>query len=475
MNNSKLRQFVSKELKKIWENVKKQNPSIKERDIYEILMIESLNIYAPTKTNCKYRNYTIDTSYSEDLVKILDEFGLNYCVTPKRALEQNAEDYYYRHMPEFSTHEKWLFDNVTKFKIKKIACADLDKLTIKLTNSHDPSKGVFRSNAGNSWWNRKTDPTIQYQYRIKYKIDPQYPVYVVSKNRWGKNCLTVKALEIMDCPYKIIIEKNEYNKYSAFIDEDNILVLPTENNCSTPARNFAWQHAIKSGFNKHWVLDDNLLHFKRWDQNALRIIESGVFFKVLEDYMDRFSNVGILSTYYGSDIRQNDMSKKMIKFQGRCYSCLLIDHQLLDKHLDSRWEGIYNEDVDLTIRVMKAGLCTITTSTFVVTKMTTGKCTGGNQTLYDDWSLEGFAKKFDALKKKHPEYVELNNKYKDGRKHHKVNYDVYFPQQPKLKNPEWYYSLPKTFNEYNMEKCHAYKKSRNGLVLTAPDGRIKWA
>jgi len=100
-------------------------------------------------------------------------------------------------------------------------------------------------------------------------MNPKYPIYIVSKGRWESR-LTSKALDWMDVPYKIIVEANQLEMYAAEVGEDKCLVLPTEylrdyNTCDDlgdsrskgpgAARNFAWDHSIRLGAKRHWVMD----------------------------------------------------------------------------------------------------------------------------------------------------------------------------------------------------------------------------
>ena len=63
-------------------------------------------------------------------------------------------------------------------------------------------------------------------------MNPEYPIYIVSKGRWETR-LTSRALEEMNVPYHIIVEKSEYDKYAAVIDPAKILITPEKyNKCS---------------------------------------------------------------------------------------------------------------------------------------------------------------------------------------------------------------------------------------------------
>ncbi len=98
---------------------------------------------------------------------------------------------------------------------------------------------------------------------------PKYPIYIISKGR-ADTRMTVKSLEHLGVPYKIVIEPQEYNEYAAVIDPDNILVTPFSNlgQGSIPVRNFVWEHACESGAERHWILDDNIQHFYRLHNNG---------------------------------------------------------------------------------------------------------------------------------------------------------------------------------------------------------------
>ena len=44
---------------------------------------------------------------------------------------------------------------------------------------------------------------------------------------------------------------------------------------------------------KHWVLDDNILHFARTTNNRKVIIKTGVAFRAMEDFIDRYKNIAM--------------------------------------------------------------------------------------------------------------------------------------------------------------------------------------
>src|SRR5215472_16416005 len=60
---------------------------------------------------------------------------------------------------------------------------------------------------------------------VMMKMNPSYPIYVVSKGRW-RSRLTVKCLEDIGVPYRIVVEEQECASYAEVIDCRKILVLP---------------------------------------------------------------------------------------------------------------------------------------------------------------------------------------------------------------------------------------------------------
>ena len=64
----------------------------------------------------------------------------------------------------------------------------------------------------------------------------------------------------------------------------------------------------------------------------------------------------------------------------RIYSCILIKNDV-----PYRWRGRYNEDTDLSIRILKDGFCTVLFNAFLAGKSATMTMKGGNtDELYKD-------------------------------------------------------------------------------------------
>lgn len=293
---------------------------------------------------------------------------------------------------------------------------------------------------------------INTRYRTEKPVDPHYPVYIVSKGRW-KSRHTSKSLEFMGVPYYIVVEQSQYDNYAAVIDSAKILVLPqkyledydtyddlgfTKSKGPGAARNFCWDHSISLGMKRHWVMDDNIQGFYRFNRNKKLKADTGAIFRAAEDFVDRYTNVAI------SGLQYNMFTPRKVDYFGpytlntRIYSCLLIDNEI-----PFRWQGRYNEDTDLSLRVLKAGLCTVEFYAFLQNKLPTQTVAGGCHE--DFYKKEGTINKSKMLVEKHPDVARLVWKY--DRWHHEVNYHPFWKNKL-IRKPD--ILIPDSINEYGM-------------------------
>lgn len=249
--------------------------------------------------------------------------------------------------------------------------------------------------------------------------NPKYPIYIISKGRWESR-LTSKVLELMKVHYKIVIEPQEYDQYSKVINPKKILVLPFHdlNQGSIPARNWVWEYSIKKGYKRHWILDDNIRWFARLHNNKKTIVSSGICFKIIEDFISQYKNIALAGMQYEMF---TPTMYKIYPFilNTRIYSCILIKNDI-----PYRWRGKYNEDTDLSIRVLKDGWCTILMQNFICKKMKTMTMKGGNtDSLYKLKKIDGRLLMAQSLQKQHPGIVTI--KFRFNRWQHVVNYNKF--------------------------------------------------
>lgn len=252
-------------------------------------------------------------------------------------------------------------------------------------------------------------------YREDAGMVPKYPVYIVSKGRADRQ-LTSKALDAMGVPHRIVIEPPDYDAYAAAVGKEKLLVVPFNDlgQGSIPARNWIWDHAVKSGAERHWVLDDNINGFERLNRNQRGIATGGTIFRCSEIFVDRYENVAFAGFEYRQFAGGARRPKPPFRLNTRIYSCILVKNDL-----PYRWRGRYNEDTDICLRALKDGWCTVLFQCFLQNKVKTMAMKGGNtDTVYaDDKTRKEFAQ---SLQEQHPDVVEVVWRY--NRWHHKVNY-----------------------------------------------------
>jgi len=179
------------------------------------------------------------------------------------------------------------------------------------------------------------------------------------------------------------------------------------------ARNFCWDNAIACGYERHWVLDDNIRAFYRLNRNKTWETTSGTIFRCAEDFVDRYENVAISGFEYRQFTGGEKRLKGAYRLNTRIYSCLLIKNDI-----PYRWRGRYNEDTDLCLRALKDNWCTLLFHAFIQDKITTQKVKGGNTK--DFYSVEGTYNKSKMLEDMHPDVAKVLWKF--NRWHHRVDY-----------------------------------------------------
>ena len=243
----------------------------------------------------------------------------------------------------------------------------------------------------------------------------------------------------MGIKHFIVVEGQEEFDY-ADNTEGEILVLPNAykrdyDTCDTlgltksigpgAARNYCIDHSKQNGFKRHWVMDDNIDAFHYLNRNEKYEVECNSTLRAAEDFVDRYTNVPVAGFNYYSFCKKTDKVPPYIT-NTRIYSCLLIENDA-----GYRWRGRYNEDTDLSLRVLKDGLCTIQFNAFLQGKVTTQRMAGGNtKEFYEE---EGTLPKSEMIVALHPDVAEVVWKF--NRWHHYVNYKV-FKENKLIKNTD---------------------------------------
>jgi hypothetical protein len=247
-------------------------------------------------------------------------------------------------------------------------------------------------------------------------MTPKYPIYIISKGRHG-NQLTHRELTSMKVYHNVVVEPLEVKDYKAKCSGEyaSILSLPFDNlgEGSTPARNWCWEHSLSNGHKRHWILDDNIEGFHRLNMNQKpKTTDASAFFWI-EEFCDRYENIGLSGMNYYSFCKSTD-AVPAFYLNTRIYSCILVDNGI-----PFRWRGRYNEDTDISLRVLKRGLCTVLFNAFLCGKVTTMRMRGGNtDNVYNDGTNRlAFA---ESLADQHPDCARVVWRF--NRWHHHVDY-----------------------------------------------------
>jgi len=246
-------------------------------------------------------------------------------------------------------------------------------------------------------------------------VNPKYPIYVISKGRWESR-QTARALLARKVPFRVVVEPQEFEQYAAVLPRELLLQLPFSNlgQGSIPARNWVWQHSIGEGHARHWILDDNIKAFFRFNKNLKVPTADGTAFKAIEDFTDRYTNVPMAGMNYFMFAPRKSGSIKPITINTRVYSCILLQNDR-----PHRWRGRYNEDTDLSLRFLKDGYCTLLFNAFLAEKSPTMTMKGGNtDELYkQNAQMDGRLLMAQSLQKQHPDVTKIVWKW-DRWQHH---------------------------------------------------------
>jgi hypothetical protein len=363
----------------------------------------------------KYSNITIHTITTENMTDILNMLVHNFQIdisNVKLNFSKKKTDYtelFYYNTLAYETAD------TTTYPFLKV-CFDDAIVKEKILEFCNNPKVTNRS----FWYPERPDNLSSFTNKyfhssLTTESMPKYPIYIISKGR-ADIIGTAKFLDECRVDYKLVVEPKEFDEYAKYNAIDKLLVCPENfserGHGGIPVRNFVWQHSKDAGAEKHWILDDNIHNYKRIHQGQKVIIKSPWIFRIVENFVDRFTNVKMAGHNYSFFSAGN--ANPIIK-NTRVFSSILLTN---DIYPEFAWRGRYNEDVDLSIRILKAGFPTVLFNSITANKATTMTCKGGNtDTIY---SVENaHLKKATELQVAHPDVVKVVEKF--GRIHHNAN------------------------------------------------------
>jgi TET-Associated Glycosyltransferase len=265
----------------------------------------------------------------------------------------------------------------------------------------------------------------------------RYPLYIPSKGR-ADRCLTAQLCRREGIPHWIVVEPPQVDAYAATCGHEHLLVLPfCGTGSSVAARNWIKDHAIATGAKRHWQLDDNIRSARRIYRGQRCHCSLRVALRVIEDFVDRYTNIAIAGPNYSFFVRGWWMPP--LYRNGRVYSCSLILNAI-----PHRWRPDYNEDTDICLQVLADGWCTALVNAFTIDKMQTMKMPGGNTTtLYRGDGRLAMAR---SLERDWPGVASVSRRFQ--RPQHRVDFTKF--DTPFIRRDDIDWSTLATPNEYGL-------------------------
>jgi hypothetical protein len=258
------------------------------------------------------------------------------------------------------------------------------------------------------------------------EIDPRYPVYVPTRDRFRKDrALTIRCLLKDEVPFRAVVVPEEREVYAELVGEERLLVLPDNDYVLFDSRNWIKDHATAEGHARHWQLDDNIIEFRRLWRGRRIPCPGGLALRVCEDFSDRYENIAISGLNYQMFVKAEYTAPFFHNVH--VYSCTLVNNEI-----PHRWRLVYNDDTDICLQVLADGWCTVLLNAFMANKLRTMTLHGGNtDQLYQG---DGRLKMARSLERMWPGVVKIDRRW--GRPQHVINWRKFdTPLQPRKDAP----------------------------------------
>jgi len=242
------------------------------------------------------------------------------------------------------------------------------------------------------------------------------PIYIISKGR--ASCYTAKTLRNIGADFKIVVEPQEVKTYQSAGWGERVITgdFDTTTKSSIPVRNYVDDI---SPSDTYWLMDDNISNFWYLTDNIRRKVATNAIFHVAESLFKSITNLGQAGFNYSGFANAFAAVPPYYK-NTRIYSCTWMKRNVKNVRVAGKlWRGRYNEDTDLSLRILKAGYTTMLLNVFLPDKCATMRMKGGNtDSVYVDGDKRyKFAK---SLMDQHPDVTRIVERY--GRYHHQVDY-----------------------------------------------------
>lgn len=343
----------------------------------------------------------------------------------------------------------------------------IDELLNILKNNFN----IYKKKNGKSY-TIKIDPIVNkrgvWKDKVELKTKIKFPIAILSFGRYNDCGRTHKLLTKLKIDHFLFVEPFEYDEYKKWYNPEFCVLVKspkdfhTLNMGSTPMRNYIldyfWErdkYFEEKGMEIYrvWMLDDNIKDYKRLYGGIKNTIESREIFTSIEEYVERYDNVGIASHNFQPYVNEGGNRTILIK-NGKCYSSMLIPNQ----HKGIRFEHKHQEDNFISIKYVCKGYTNLCFNHITYNKNTSGKDKGGNtKYIYKADSNDiGRKERFDYSFDKAKELIEngkiklIEDKtYKNFVKHKPIKHEYY--------HVEFNYSILENYDTNDIVKNDLYK------------------
>lgn len=163
-----------------------------------------------------------------------------------------------------------------------------------------------------------------------------------------------------------------------------------------------------------------------------------------EEFTDRYENVPMSGMQYAF-FTPSTSKRPPYYLNTRVYSCILLSN-----NIPHRWRGRYNEDTDLSLRILKDGYCTLLFNSYLCGKCATMTMKGGNTEEVYSKDRQAFDNRMTfakSLQMQHPDVTKITMKW--GRWQHQVDYSRFQKYNQLILKPGL--NIENKINEYGMK------------------------
>ena len=228
----------------------------------------------------------------------------------------------------------------------------------------------------------------------------KYPICVLTFKRANKSGKTHMTLTRYKINHYLFVEPSQEEEYKKWYDPTYCTMIvgkedwSKQNMGSTTVRNAILDFGKELGFDRVWMLDDNIKKYNRYYQGTKNEINSHEIFTHIEEYIKRYDNVGGVSHNFSPFIMEGDLRPCIVK-NNKCYSSML-----LRTDIDIRFRYKHQEDNLISMEYINKGYCNLCFNSILYDKDTSGTDKGGNrEAIYkcknNDSDGDGYKERFE--------------------------------------------------------------------------------